>query len=85
MQNLTEDEQNEVENVVTLLESAQTDNLNDFKNNQNLLRHKPVDITELDRLAVKNNVLGTGYQTEWAVAVMKGNISSLFSEILHKT
>ena len=32
LQNLTEDEQNEVENVVTLLESAQTDSLNDFKN-----------------------------------------------------
>ena len=48
LSNLTEDEQNEVENVVTLLEIAQEDSLKDFKNDTNLLRHKPVNNSELD-------------------------------------
>ena len=71
---LTEEEQSEVHKVVTLLESAQEDSLKDFENDTNLLRHKPIDNCELDRLAGKNNALSTTYQTKWAVAVAKGNI-----------
>ena len=69
---LTEDEQNEVDNVVTLLEIAKEDSMQDFENETNLLRHNPIDNTELDRLAGKNNALSTSYQTKWSVAVMKG-------------
>ena len=75
--NLTEDEQNEVQNVVSLLEEAEGDSLLDFEPPENA-RHNPIDCGELDRLAGKNQALNTGYQTKWAVEVLKGTICSLF-------
>ena len=43
---LTEEEKNEVENVVTLLETAKQDSLHEFENDTNLLRHNPIDNSE---------------------------------------
>ena len=83
--NFTEEEKKEVENVVTLLEAAKADSLHDFENENNLLRHNPVDSTELDRLAGKNNAKTTSYQTKWAIAVVKGKLVNLFLEKFHKT
>ena len=69
---LTEDERNEVQQVVTLLEAADRDSLEDFKNKTNLLRHNPINDAELNRLAGKNNAQSTSYQTKWAICVFKG-------------
>ena len=85
LSNLSEAEQQEVEKVVTLLECAETDSLKQFENDTNLLPHKPVDSTELDRLANKNNAVSTSYQTKWTIAVAKGNYYCIFIEILHET
>ena len=73
LENLTEEEMTEVNHVVTLLETAEKNSLDDFEDLQETeLHHKPVTDNELDRLASKNNANMTGYQTRWAVAVMKG-------------
>ena len=85
MSTLTAEEQNEVQSVVTLLEKAQEDNLNDFEEDPNLLWHKPVENNELDRLAGKNSALSTNYQTKWAIAETKGNNYYIYKEKLHKT
>ena len=69
---LTDDEIKEVNQVVTLLESATSNSLDDFEENSIVLRHKPVTTDKLDRLAGKNNAESTSYQTRWAVSVMKG-------------
>ena len=78
--NLTEEKQNEVDQVVTLLECAKEDSLKDFENENNLLFHRPIDPTKLNCLAGKNNAISTSYQTKWAVAVLKG----IFIHFLHK-
>ena len=72
---LTEDELKEMNDVVTLLDGAKEDSLNDFENQNNLLRHKPIDDAELDRLAGKNNALSTTYQTRWSICVLKGKFT----------
>ena len=79
-ENLTEDEKQEVENVVTLLESAKEDSLKEFEPGSNAARHNTVDSSELDRLAGKNNSQSTNYQTKWAISVIKGKICSLLSK-----
>ena len=52
-----------VQNVVSLLESSKANSLNEFENETNLLRYNPIDSSELDRLAGKNNAQSTGYQS----------------------
>ena len=84
LENLTEEEMTEVNHVVTLLETAEKNSLDDFEDPQETeLRHKPVTDNELDRLASKNNANTTGYQTRWAVAVMKGAFILILSFITH--
>ena len=86
--NLTEDEHSEVENVVTLLDTAKEDSLEQFEDvetNQQNARHKKVTETELHRLAAKNNAQSTSYQTKWAVVVMKDRYHSIFLSKLHET
>ena len=81
LQNLTEDERMEVNNVVTLLESAQEDSLQHFDLDENTTcgtQHKNVSEEELDRLAGKNNAQVTSYQTKWASVVMKAKYYLLF-------
>ena len=88
LQNLTAEECEEVDNVVTLLETAKEDSLEQFEIDQTtapIVRHKNVTEEELDRLAGKNTAQATSYQTKWANAVMKDKFLSLFSFILHKT
>ena len=68
---LTEDEKNEVENVVTLLKSAENNSLEEFDLETSLVRHKRISESELDRLARKNSAQATCYQTKWALVVMK--------------
>ena len=70
--NLTEAEQKEMENIVTLLDSVPKDSLQDFEVDiPNPNRHKKVNDDELDRLASKNNALATTYQTKWSVVVFQ--------------
>ena len=72
-ENLTEEEQMEVNNTVTLLESVKDNSLDDFKtegNNAAANCHKNVSETELDRLAGKNTSQATAYQIKWAVVVI---------------
>ena len=74
LKNLTEEEQMEVNNIVTLLESVKDNSLDDFEtegNNTASNCHKNVSETELDRLAGKNTAQATAYQTKLAVAVIK--------------
>ena len=61
---LTADEQAEVENVVTLLDSANENSLEQFDIEENTTvttRHKQVSENELDRLAGKNTAQATSY------------------------
>ena len=84
LDNLKEDEQLEVTNVRSLLDSAKEDSMNDFETDANTTsdsNHKIVCNDELDRLASKNSALATTYQTKWAVAVIK---AKYFSVILSK-
>ena len=69
--NLTEDEKKEMENIVTLLDSVPENSLDDFEPDTSATRHKVVTDAELDRLAGKNSAQSTLYQTKWAVVVMK--------------
>ena len=71
LENLTADEQTEIDSVVTLLESAKEDSMEQFEPGENTNRHKEVNDSELDRLAGKNSAQSTTYQTKWAVVVMK--------------
>ena len=70
--NLTEDELKEMNDVVTLLEGDKEDSLKEFENENNLLRHKPVNDDKLDSLACKNNAQSTTYQTRWSICILKG-------------
>ena len=65
---------------MALLDSAKEDSINNFEIDlpQNA-RHNPINNSELDRLASKNQALNTGYQTKWAVEVMKGTNFNLLS------
>ena len=69
---LSKDEQEEVDRVLGLLESANSKELMDFQTQETGARHISVSETELDRLAGKNNAQTTNYQTKWAVTVFKG-------------
>ena len=80
LDNLTKDEREEIQNVVTLLESAKEDSMEQFEplenTTKNSVRHKIVTDSELDRLAGKNSAQATLYQTRWAVVVMKDKYCS---------
>ena len=85
---LTADEQEEVENIVTLLDSAKENSLEQFELDENTIlttRHKNVSEDELDCLASKNNMQATTYQTRWAVAVTKDKFYPLYIVIFHET
>ena len=69
---LTNDEQAEVDSVVELLESVNSKELMDFQTQETRPRHISVDESELDRLAGKNTAQATNYQMKWAVTVLKG-------------
>ena len=69
---LNDEELKEVVNVVELLDCAKGDSLDDFEVQTKALQHKAVTSDELDRLASKNSAQNTTYQTQWAVAVMRG-------------
>ena len=74
-ENLTEEEQMEVNNIVTLLESVKDNSLDDFETEGNITAAnccKNVSEAELDRLAGKNTAQATAYQMKWAVVSIKG-------------
>ena len=68
---LTQEEEEEIHNVVSLLDSVNSKELIDFTSHENNIRHKPINLVELDRLAGKNNAITTNYQTKWALAVLR--------------
>ena len=68
---LTQEEAEEIANVVSVLDNVNSRELIDFCSQENTLRHKGIDDSELDRLAGKNSAIMTIYQTKWARAVMK--------------
>ena len=76
---LTEDEQKEMENIVTLLESVPENSLDDFEPVQMSNRDKQVNDYKLDRLAGKNSAQSTTYLTKWAVIVFKDKYFSNYS------
>ena len=76
LDNLTTDEQTELDSVVTLLESAKEDSVEQFEPDENTNCHKEVNDSELDHLASKNSAQSTTYQTKWAVVVMKDKYCS---------
>ena len=84
LDNLTTDEQTELDSVVTLLESAKEDSMEQFEPDENSNRHKQVNDSELDCLASKNSIQSTTYQTKWAVVVMKDKYCSDTFSILAK-
>ena len=68
---LTQEEAEEIANVVSVLDNVNSRELMDFSSQENTLPHKGIDDSELDRLASKNSVITTVYQTKWARTVMK--------------
>ena len=85
---LTQEEKDEVTNVVTLLDAAKDNSLDQFEPNKNspfAARHKHLSDEELDHLAGKNSAQSTSYQTKWAVVIMKDECHPLITVILHKT
>ena len=70
--NLTQEEREEIANVVSLIDSVNSRELMDFSTQENPTRHKPVSSEELNRLAGKNNAITTKYQTKWALTVLRG-------------
>ena len=88
LETLMQEEQDEVNNVVTLLDTAKDNSLDQFEPSENspfAARHKCVSDEELDRLAGKNSAQSTSYQTKWAVVVMKDKCHPLITVISHKT
>ena len=88
LESLTDEEHLEVTNILTLLESAQEDSLQQFEIDQNttsVTRHKNVCNEELDRLVSRNNALATTYQIKWAVAIIKAKYYCLVSSTFHET
>ena len=79
---MTEDEKQEVDNVVSLLDSVNSRELVNFCTQETKPRHRSVDESELDRLAGKNNTFATNYQTKWAITVFKGTYD-YYSVILY--
>ena len=73
-QNFFTDEEEEIAKVVTLIEGADYQDLDDFELPKTRPHHSTVSETELDQLASKNNATTTTYQTKWAVSVMRGTI-----------
>ena len=84
LDNLTTDEQTELDSVVTLLESAKEDSMEQFEPDENSNCHKQVNDSELDHLAGKNSAQSATYQTKWAVVVMKDKYCSDTFSILAK-
>ena len=64
IQDFTQEEKEEIEHVVSLIDSVNSKELMDFSTQENTIRHKPVSTAELDRLAGKNNAITTNYQTK---------------------
>ena len=88
LETLTQEEQDEVSNVVTLLDAAKDNSLDQFEPNENspfAARHKHLSDEELDHLTGKNSAQSTSYQTKWAVVVIKDKCHPLITVILHKT
>ena len=71
VRNLTQEEQEDIANVVSLMDAVNSKELIDFSSQENALRHKPINPVELDRLAGKNNAITTNYQTKWALTVLR--------------
>ena len=78
---MTQEEEEEVQNVVSLLDSVNSKELIDFATQQTEHRHRSISEAELDPLAGKNNAQTTVYQTKWAIAVFKGITNSLLIKI----
>ena len=71
---LTQEEFQEIENIVTEMEGVNSAELVDFVSQETTLQHKPITDRELDRLASKNSALTTQYQMKWAQVVIKGQL-----------
>ena len=63
---LTQAEQEEIANVVSVIDGVNSRELVDFSMQQNERHHKGVSDVKLDCLAGKNNAITTQYQTKWA-------------------
>ena len=74
---LTQEEREEIMNIVESLPSVNSHELLDFATPVKVLCHKSVNADELDRLACKNNAESTGYQTKWAITVFKGMCNNI--------
>ena len=68
---LTQEEAEEIANVVSVLDNVNSWELINFCSQENTLCHKGISDCELDHLAGKNSAITTIYQTKWARAVMK--------------
>ena len=70
---LTQDEREEIMNIVDALDSVNSRELIDFAMPTKELRHEAITSEELECLTSKNNAESTGYQTKWAITVFKGS------------
>ena len=57
IRHLTQEEQDDIANVVSLMDSVNSKELMDFSSQDNAVQHKPVNPVELDHLAGKNNAI----------------------------
>ena len=90
---LTQAEEEEIANVVSVLDGVNSREVIDFSMQQPEPRHKGISNSELDQLAGKNNAITTQYQTKWAYAVFKAKYtifsvnfrvkSALFDHYMH--
>ena len=78
MRNLTEEEKNEVAQIMQVIRSTQSNTDDEPK----AARHKPVNADELDRLALKNSAESTSYQTKWALTVFQGTNNYISLQII---
>ena len=79
---LTDEEYHEMCSIVTEFQGNNSRDLIDFLSQQPEPHHKAVTPEELDRLASKNNAESTGYQTKWAITILRGNSIQFLSLIL---
>ena len=71
---IPEEDKDQIDRVVTLMDSVNSREIIDFQSQENEHRHRLVDEEELDLLAGKNSATATNYQTRWAVTVMRGTL-----------
>ena len=82
---ISQDEVQEIANVVQAMDGVNSREIIDFCSQQNETRHRSVSDNELDRLAGKNNAITTNYQTRWALTIIQGIYIKFQSKIPSKT